>query len=159
MVQYQRLIIHHGRKDERFRVSAEEGGGSKKAKQKFLSLLFLSILSCCFIMSPYLFGFSTLSFLGMILIYLPHKTFFLLCFWIFFYCCFPSDSSLISLSCFILLQIRLAEKAKVLVLMSHSLPLSAQMSPMVSILISFSKYFTIKQSLDLFVFIKKPTFL
>ncbi|CAA7057167.1 unnamed protein product [Microthlaspi erraticum] len=63
MVQYQRLIIHHGRKDERFRVSAEEGGGLKRAKQKFLSLLFLSILSCCFILSPYLFGFSTLSFI------------------------------------------------------------------------------------------------
>uniref|UniRef100_A0A1J3HVX9 EGF domain-specific O-linked N-acetylglucosamine transferase n=1 Tax=Noccaea caerulescens TaxID=107243 RepID=A0A1J3HVX9_NOCCA len=63
MVQHQRLIIHHGRKDERFRVSAEEGGGLKRAKQKFLSLLFLSILSCCFILSPYLFGFSTLSLL------------------------------------------------------------------------------------------------
>ncbi|CAH8265586.1 unnamed protein product [Arabidopsis lyrata] len=68
MVQYQRLIIHHGRKEEKFRVSAEESGGggcySKRAKQKFRCLLFLSILSCCFVMSPYyLFGFSTLSLL------------------------------------------------------------------------------------------------
>ncbi|KAG7570069.1 Glycosyltransferase 61 [Arabidopsis thaliana x Arabidopsis arenosa] len=69
MVQYQRLIVHHGRKEDKFRVSsAEESGGggcySKRAKQKFRCLLFLSILSCCFVMSPYyLFGFSTLSLL------------------------------------------------------------------------------------------------
>ncbi|KAH0924687.1 hypothetical protein HID58_016943 [Brassica napus] len=63
MVQYHRLIIHHGRKEERFRVSVEEVGSLKKAKQKFLSFLFLTILSCCFIVSPYLFGFSTLSLL------------------------------------------------------------------------------------------------
>ncbi|CAN8317869.1 unnamed protein product [Cochlearia groenlandica] len=64
MVQYQRLIIHHGRKEDRFRVSTEESCGLKRTnKQKFLSFLFLSILSCCFILSPYLFGFSTLSLL------------------------------------------------------------------------------------------------
>lgn len=126
MVQYQRLIIHHGRKEE------SGGGGcySKRAKQKFLCLLFLSLLSCCFVMSPYyIFGFSTLSLLGTIYLSFTHNLISLFI-----------DLSLISLF-FNLLQIRFAEKSKVLVLTSHLLPLRAQKSLMVSLFffVSFSK--------------------
>ncbi|CAH2063842.1 unnamed protein product [Thlaspi arvense] len=66
MVQYQRLI----KKGERLRVSVEEGGSGatavavsgggyfKSTKQKFLSIIFLSFLCCC-----YIFSFSSFSLL------------------------------------------------------------------------------------------------
>ncbi|VVB05989.1 unnamed protein product [Arabis nemorensis] len=62
MVQNHRLIIHNGKKLKKLRVSVEEGatavsvvvpGGGylMTAKQKILSIIFISFLSCCYIFS------------------------------------------------------------------------------------------------------------
>ncbi|XP_010523817.1 PREDICTED: uncharacterized protein LOC104802078 [Tarenaya hassleriana] len=69
MAQYQRLIIHHhAKKGERFRLTGEVGGGGgngngggylKRARRKILSLLFLALLSCCFVMAPHIFSLSS----------------------------------------------------------------------------------------------------
>ncbi|XP_010554817.1 PREDICTED: uncharacterized protein LOC104824432 [Tarenaya hassleriana] len=60
MVQYQRLIIHHAKKAERFRLAGEKGGGFlKSANQKILALLFLALLSCCLVMAPHIFSLSS----------------------------------------------------------------------------------------------------
>lgn len=123
MVQYKRLI----KKGEKLRLSVKEEGGSganvvavsgggysKTTKQKILFIIFLSLLSCC-----YIFSFSSFSLLGKI-------TLFIISF-INSFLDFLITSSIVNF----LVQMLLAERLKDLVLMNCSLHLFVQEPQMV----------------------------